>query len=318
MHSFFRLKSAFTLVELLVVIAIIGVLLGLLLPAVQAARSAARHVQCKNNMKQIGLALHNYHDVFQQFPPSKWGTETSTDRKRHHILTFLLPFLEQHSLHEQFDFNCHWNQLPNEDIRKQRLSVFYCPESPRDRTCKGKEYYTTDYTVAERLNPRKDFPELKALFEDEIIKPRSSLLGMLQPPTVPFYDADNNMAYSLPWVSSTASVTDGLSNTLMFFECGGRPFNYEKGRKRSASGMEPIGGADWASNSSPFYIRKSCGSGGMQMFNCNNNNEMYSFHYSGCNFLYGDGAVRFLSETMHPDVFVSHFTPAEGDMTSLD
>jgi len=106
-----RMGRAFTLVELLVVIAIIGVLVALLLPAVQAAREAARRSQCANNLKQLGLGLHNYHDTYKTFPPMAGGTthtDTSWDPgswysngERHSTYFFLLPFMEQKPLHDQ-------------------------------------------------------------------------------------------------------------------------------------------------------------------------------------------------------------------------
>src|SRR5687767_294859 len=105
-----RASKAFTLVELLVVIAIIGVLVGLLLPAVQSAREAARRMQCGNNLKQFGLALHNYHDTFKALPPRRGGTSGPSDtaRRNHNYdrrsaFIFLLPFLEQKPLADRID-----------------------------------------------------------------------------------------------------------------------------------------------------------------------------------------------------------------------
>src|SRR6187549_2591400 len=95
-----RKSAAFTLVELLVVIAIIGILVALLLPAVQAAREAARRTQCINNLKQIGLACHNYHDTHRVLPFGQGGTGD-----RYSAITLLLPFMEQTNLHGTIDFN---------------------------------------------------------------------------------------------------------------------------------------------------------------------------------------------------------------------
>ncbi|MEX2174197.1 MAG: DUF1559 domain-containing protein [Pirellulaceae bacterium] len=106
----FTWGRAFTLVELLVVIAIIGVLVALLLPAVQAAREAARRSQCANNLKQLGIALHNYHDTFKTFPPmasgtdnpgANWDNSWDSNQQRHSTFYYLLPFIEQKPLHDQ-------------------------------------------------------------------------------------------------------------------------------------------------------------------------------------------------------------------------
>jgi len=126
--SFMTLRrSAFTLVELLVVIAIIGILVALLLPAVQAAREAARRTQCLNNLKQIGLGMHNYHDTHLSLPFGQGGTGN-----RYSALALMLPFMEQANLHGQIDFN----QIPtapvNDAARLTELSLFRCPSDLRN------------------------------------------------------------------------------------------------------------------------------------------------------------------------------------------
>ena len=108
-------KRGFTLIELLVVIAIIAILIALLLPAVQQAREAARRTQCKNNLKQLGIALHNYHDVHRVFPPSRlnvgfhggpvYATPRPARYKNATGWTLLLPFIEQGNLYQQYDHN---------------------------------------------------------------------------------------------------------------------------------------------------------------------------------------------------------------------
>ena len=104
-------RRGFTLVELLVVIAIIGVLVSLLLPAVQQAREAARRMQCTNNMKQLGLALHNYHDTFKTFPRTPWwyngggGNQSTEFFSGFSWRTMILPFIEQGALHDQINWS---------------------------------------------------------------------------------------------------------------------------------------------------------------------------------------------------------------------
>ncbi|MBI2481634.1 MAG: DUF1559 domain-containing protein, partial [Planctomycetia bacterium] len=127
----FRDQSGFTLVELLVVIAIIGILVALLLPAVQAAREAARRMSCSNNLKQISLSLHNYHDTYKTFPPGGvtpggcCGTPSAGT-----WTLFILPFMEQQPLHDRYDFNT-WNDTnrnaANTFVTTQLLPSYVCP-----------------------------------------------------------------------------------------------------------------------------------------------------------------------------------------------
>ena len=195
--------------------------------------------------------------------------------------------------------------------------MFHCPDAPRETWCKSTEYFVTDYTVAEQLQAAGN---ITALFSSGVVSPRANwygqrqMFGMLQPPTIavlrtapPVYSYE-----TVAWTVTASRVSDGLSNTMMLEECAGRPFSYEI-NGRSATGSEPVGGANWADNSAPFFIQNSCGGGNMQLFNCSNSNEMYSFHVGGSNFLFGDGRVHYLVTSIHPEVFISLFTAFAGD-----
>jgi prepilin-type N-terminal cleavage/methylation domain-containing protein len=150
--SVFRKRLGFTLVELLVVIAIIGILVALLLPAVQAAREAARRSQCGNNLKQQGLALHNYHDTYKVFPPALIGSGRYNNPAYHLARggvknttgwTLLLPFMEQQATHARYNFNvCSSSSNPysqnvmgddmmNDGLYNIRLEVLECPTHPQ-------------------------------------------------------------------------------------------------------------------------------------------------------------------------------------------
>lgn len=124
------LKRGFTLIELLVVIAIIAILIALLLPAVQQAREAARRAQCKNNLKQFGLAMHNYHDVYKAFQRANYsnvlGSTTGWQGFAGHVM--LLPFLDRAPLYKQIDFKqpTFWSGI-NGTLKATRLDVFVCP-----------------------------------------------------------------------------------------------------------------------------------------------------------------------------------------------
>jgi prepilin-type N-terminal cleavage/methylation domain-containing protein len=137
-----RRRDGFTLVELLVVIAIIGVLVALLLPAVQAARESARRTQCSNNLKQLGIAFHNYHDVAGRLPTNinvviqtkTSGVTVANDRNRASHLVNLLPYIEQKSLYDQINFDLHDPAFGNQIVAGQVLKnvavkAFICPDS---------------------------------------------------------------------------------------------------------------------------------------------------------------------------------------------
>ena len=117
-----RPLAGFTLVELLVVIAIIGVLVALLLPAIQAAREAARRTQCSNNLKQISLGLNNYHDTYRTFPPGAWNEANRGNRLAWTV--FILPFIEQSALYEQYRFDEPWDSESNLKLLDQMPAAY--------------------------------------------------------------------------------------------------------------------------------------------------------------------------------------------------
>jgi len=157
-----RCRAAFTLVELLVVIAIIGILVALLLPAVQSAREAARRTHCRNNLKQIGLALHLYHDSHRRLPAGAYSSHTSPTNQLT-WLVMILPRIEQKALYDEFDFDAigYGANLP---LSEYRVETFLCPSARleysslriRDPGNLEENCYTTHYRGV--MGPKGDNP----------------------------------------------------------------------------------------------------------------------------------------------------------------
>src|SRR6266545_4321504 len=123
-------RSGFTLIELLVVIAIIAILIGLLLPAVQKVREAAARAKCQNNLKQIGLALHNYESAIQKYPPSGVYPVGATAGDVYSIQARLLPYIEQSNLYAQIDLNV--TPATQLNVIRQRIAIYLCPSEVKD------------------------------------------------------------------------------------------------------------------------------------------------------------------------------------------
>ncbi len=273
-------RPGFTLVELLVVIAIIGVLVALLLPAVQAAREAARRMQCTNNMKQIALAVHNYENAMTEYPPAYATTPTS-----HNMIPYILPQLEQMNIYTMYRFDKDWNNSANRGAVEVDIPFLRCPSAPR-----GTAKWISDYSACTLLTT----PARTTLISSNQIQNRANWESMLQ------------LKQTRP-----ADIRDGLSNSFMYFEDCARPTKYTKG---GTVGSGTVSGSRWADVESYFHVHDTCGGG--SMMNCHNGNEIFSFHPGGCIYAMGDGSARFESETIDAEVFASLFTRAAGDIVN--
>jgi prepilin-type N-terminal cleavage/methylation domain-containing protein len=304
-----RRHRGFTLVELLVVIAIIGVLVALLLPAVQAARESARRMQCSNNVRQIGLALHNFHDVNQTLPPGAVDPATAARHAFvkfniptnviHGWAVFVYPFMEQKTLSDQYRWDKNWHDVTNQQVYSTFVNGLICPSSPVPKRIDTKAKaacISTDYGIMNGLN-----------------SPSTTLypLGLI--------DGNTNMASTgVMGVNTTirfAEITDGLSNTFWVCEDAGRPQLYRSQHLRV--GTSRASGASMMDRDNEFVLHGYNSSGtttpGPCFMNCTNDNEVYSFHPSGAMLLMGDGAVKFASSTMQFRVFAAMISRGAGE-----
>lgn len=308
-------RCAFTLVELLVTIAIIGVLFALLLPAIQMAREAARRGQCSNNLRQMGLAAQNRHDTTRYLPPGSIQSGVANKEAQdtlnipytanHGWGPFLLAFIEQQPLHEQYRFDLDWRDAANQPARETQLAVFRCPSAPRrskteTRTQDGFTYTTalTDYGVMSQV--------ASTLFNLGLVdaSTHKSREGVL----------DTNKLTRL------SDFLDGTSNTILFIEDAGRPRRYQMkfaslpgGRYTGPSAFDHenimhLHGYDAAGAASP----------GPCPINCSNNNELYGFHTAGAQAVMGDGSVRLLQASTPMRIIAQLVTKGAGDNAVTD
>jgi prepilin-type N-terminal cleavage/methylation domain-containing protein len=320
-----RGQCAFTLIELLVVIAIIGLLIALLLPAVQAAREAARRIQCTNNLKQIGLALHGYLGVWQSFPPAylarpvtglelgpgwAWGT-------------LILPYLEERTLYDSANFDFSYGNpditdaagliglFANATARRVGISVFLCPsggggEGPLDL---GPGSGSVDGTAGQYIASA-----------GWIDSSRSPIQG-----TGVFYPNSR---------VSVADIADGTGGTLMI---GERSRNLADATWSGVFGSRTVPGPLCTKKGWPvqscvgmmFLLMGRSGplsdivSGSIPGGNTPNApgsgaDGFASKHPGGCQFLLGDGSVQFIKETVDPHVFQALATRAGGEVLGTD
>jgi len=308
-------RSGFTLIELLVVIAIIAVLIGLLLPAVQKVREAAARSTCQNNLKQLGLALHNFHDTNQAFPASGWTTSGPGNPAGKYVgwRPLTLPFIEQEGLQRLYDFNSNWWEGTNLTLAAvYPVKTYQCPstagrstqlnivaKSPRPALTLTQPLGPTDYEAIMGVQPVSVNPHMPSAY----------------------YGAGNR--FSVMYRNSRTrmtDVTDGTSSTIMVVECSARPLVF---RNRTAQpGLNNNQGIGWADSEGPFSFdgaapdgsAEGCGLTCNAVMNKKNDNEPYSFHSGGGNFLFTDGHVQFVRESVSMVTFAALSTMRGGEI----
>lgn len=307
-------RRGFTLVELLVVIAIIGVLVALLLPAVQAARESARRMSCSNNVKQIVIAAHNFHDTKGYFPPGalRSGADASTsevskkfgvttNNVNHSWAIFVLPFMEQSNLYDRYDFNSNWAAAVNHPVVGTPLKGLTCPSTPGG----SERFYTKTVDGVSVTAAAGDYA------------PNNGYSSSLEGAGYADVCVMRNGILQVNVTVNLTEIRDGSSNTILISEDAGRPANYRAGKVYS-----PTAGTDggWADHDCEFIThgmsQDGATSGGNCHTNCNNGNEVYAFHSAGAMHGIADGSVRFIAKNMDMRPFVKLITRNGNDVVS--
>jgi len=340
--------AGFTLIELLVVIAIIAVLIGLLVPAVQKVREAAARAQCQNNLKQVGLALHNFADTYRAFPPGRVATRNGIPRlgvpatptgtvPSHSWVPFVLPYLEQEALSNLYRRDVPtqgWaNPLNRPNVTSIQLLVLQCPAAKPNRMHVEAFPATANNTP---WGACMDYAAIKGI-----------RTGAGQLATSGFVDAVTNAEGAMPdsEMRRLTDIKDGTSNTILIAECAGRPEIWRAGRLVSLAELDPTNprypiedaaggdmpGGAWAEQQNAFFLDGSTPDGRLKpgpcAINCTNNfcglptrnyddGEVYSFHSGGANCVFADGSVQFLRANIDIRIFARLVTRSGQEVVS--
>ncbi len=312
--------AGFTLIELLVVIAIIGILIALLLPAVQKVREAANRTQCANNLKQLGLALHNFHDSRGGFPAARQDVPPYAgmheDPPRISWTASVLPYIEQGNLQNRYRLDRDYQEPENDGTppytgadagpNQTDIKVFVCPSAPPDR--KGANHRGV-----------LDYPP-----PSQIRRPNPFVIKM--PPADPTWDG----VLGLNVRRRLTDITDGTSNTLLLVEDGGRNQYWEMGRYLGNTRPSDVLGGEsgaWAVPGSHLNVAgfdpTKIGTGeptqpGPCAVNCTNDQEIYSFHAGVANVLLADGSVRPLRANTDINIVIALITRNQGEIVPAD
>ncbi len=309
-----RSGSGFTLVELLVVIAIIGILIALLLPAVQAAREAARRMQCTNNLKQLALAMHTYADAMRSFPPGSitappngsninnpWAAAQSTEsgaNNQHGTswMLHILPFIEQGPMHNQWKFEYSVSGDTNLLLSQNNIAAFYCPS-------RRGEVEQTELTLGgNRKGGGNDYGGCAGsgrTFQESVDKPFETAT------TAEYWlHAQRRGIFTRNSGTRFNAIIDGTSNTIIVGEMQ-RIYRPTNTAQRSQDGWAVGGAATLFSTYNATPVRSGTAeAGGTEPSGMNNGyfESPGSKHSGGANFGIADGSVQFISENIARDL----------------
>jgi prepilin-type N-terminal cleavage/methylation domain-containing protein/prepilin-type processing-associated H-X9-DG protein len=326
----FAHRRAFSLVELLVVIAIIGMLIGLLLPAVQSAREAGRRLQCRNNLKQIGLALHSYHGAYQQFPSgyrSQTGSGGPADDKGPGWgwAAAVLPFMEENSLYKQIHFEKDITDPANVAARLTAVRTFLCPSdggTPNftvDKRGDSGPNYGTPLTDANGNPVQVSHSNFIGVFGNPEITPDP---GFLLP------DPSRSLVHRGMFYRNSAvqfrDVIDGTSHTLFVGERSSE-LAYVTWTGAVTGGQVPPKNPDlygYGPEGAPILVLGHTGDAAdvpphTPNSPVNHVDDFWSPHPQGVNFLFVDGSVHIIANTIDPQLWWALGTRAGGEPAEL-
>jgi prepilin-type N-terminal cleavage/methylation domain-containing protein/prepilin-type processing-associated H-X9-DG protein len=292
-------RSGFTLVELLVVIAIIAVLIGLLVPAVQKVREAAHRLACANNLKQLGLALHNFHDTHYGFPPGQvvgpYAAAGVYWPVNHGWAVFILPDLEQQPLSSAYHWDRSGGDPSNQGVVAHPLKNFWCPSAPE------QDRYDTTHGRFPTYGGKGACGDYAPTWGVDPALATGDYRGVLVPKCM----------------TRLTDITDGTSNTILLTEDAGRPRLWQAGM---AGPDQAVSGGPWAGFETGITLEGSQPDGtsrpGPCALNCTNDHEVYSFHTGGANAVFADGSVHFLNRGLSLRVLAALITRAGGEVVS--
>ncbi len=309
-------KRGFTLVELLVVIAIIGVLVGLLLPAVQAAREAARRMQCSNNLKQLTLALHNYESSFKAFPPAGINSNHMS------WLVMSLPFIEQGNLYNQFNFNQgNWNSL-NRIAVVQGVAIpsIQCPSAPVDSLFSVFNTSGVAANVNESTVRTSHYHGVLGATGNNV-SAGNTPYATLGNPAWDFGVVSSNGAFGQMRTTASAtqflcdrvpisSFSDGTSNTIVLGEFAWKGYSFWRPFTRG-----------WYSDTrgTLVYLCKNVTYPINSQFSLKwNDGSFGSQHTGGAQFSRADGSVQFIAQNVDMGIYRAVASRNGGEATSIN